>query len=167
MNNPHSQRHDRSVEVRYSSYSNLWTGRTCFQAHQIRRSIQSCDSPLDSEPHYVAPFLGQLLACCPKLNKDHENGRVATDNVSAPTYQSNRKSLQNFTYAAVAPRASNGLDAMANDSRNKKTRTNAVMTPSFMVRVSSAWRIQMGVMSIVTPMVTIKADTKWSIRLSE
>ena len=56
---------------------------------------------------------------------------------------------------------------MANEVRSKQMKMKTVITPSFNGSVLNAWRIQSGVISIVAPMMTIKADTKLSMRLSE
>lgn len=72
-----------------------------------------------------------------------------------------------MTYAAVAPKASNGFEAIGNDNMSKKANTKTVITANLACRVFIAWRIQMGVMSIITPTATITPEANPSIRLSE
>lgn len=71
------------------------------------------------------------------------------------------------SYAAVALKASNGFETITIDTTKRNTDAKAVMTPSLGGSDPSVCNIQMGVMSIATPMTTMTADANLSIRWSE
>ncbi len=75
--------------------------------------------------------------------------------------------MSDWTYAAVAPKASKGFVTMAKDRTIKNTKGKIVMTTNFILRLPIAWRTQMGVISIATPMTVIMPDKNRFIRLSE
>ena len=97
----------------------------------------------------------------PYLNEDHQDSSV-------PGWRSALAMERwEYTYAAVAPRASNGFATMAKERTIRNTETNTVITVNFIAMVLKPWRIQRGAMSIVTPTVTITPEANLSMRSVE
>lgn len=71
------------------------------------------------------------------------------------------------TYAAVALKASRGFETITKEDTRRNTDMNAVIVASFVGNGSNACNIQIGVISLATPMATMTAEANLSMRLSE